>query len=544
LLIGKVQRPYSWLQPHVQFPLDLEVWDRAGKLLRTVAKLPLADAMSIDGVRTGPRNLSWRPDEPATLAWREALDGGNPREKVLHRDRIVMLRAPFTAEPVELLRTEHRAMEVDWLEKGGLALVRDFDRVRRWQRTFLINTSRPGDAPKLLWSRSVQDRYADPGIPVERATLAGRRAIAANRDQILLRGNGATPQGERPFLDRYNVATGETARLFLSNEAAFETVVAPLDDAGTRLLIRRESSSEPPNYLVRNANGQAKAVTNYTDPTPQLRGIRKQVITYKRADGVALSFTLYLPPGYKEGTRLPTVVWAYPREHTGADTAGQVSGSPYRFTTMNGASHMFFLLAGYAILDDAAMPVIGDHETVNNTYIEQVVMGAKAAIDKAVELGVTDRERVGVGGHSYGGFMTANLLAHSDLFRAGIARSGAYNRTLTPFGFQAERRTLWEAPDTYLKMSPFLHANKIKEPILLIHGEADDNSGTFPIQSERLYMALKGHGATVRYVTLPNEAHGYAARESILHTVAEMLNWSNEFAKNAKPRPTTSQQQQ
>jgi dipeptidyl aminopeptidase/acylaminoacyl peptidase len=265
-----------------------------------------------------------------------------------------------------------------------------------------------------------------------------------------------------------------------------------------------------------------------------LRNIKKQLVTYQRKDGVQLSFTLYLPANYEAGQRLPTIVWAYPREYTDADTAGQVSGSPRHFTRMGGISHLFFLTQGYAVLDAATMPVVGDPETVNNTYIEQIVDSARAAIDKAVEMGVTDRNRVGVGGHSYGAFMTANLLAHSDLFRAGIARSGAYNRTLTPFGFQSERRTLWEAPEIYQKMSPFMHAHKINEPILLIHGAADDNPGTFPIQSERLYQAIRGNGGQVRYVTLPHESHGYSARESVEHTLYEMITWFDKYVKNAE----------
>ena len=295
----------------------------------------------------------------------------------------------------------------------------------------------------------------------------------------------------------------------------------------------------PPTGAMKEAlyNSVSKPLTNFPDPTPQLRGITKRLVTYNRKDGVQCSFTLYLPPDYKEGTRLPTVLWAYPLEFNDAATAGQISGSTQRYTTITGPSHLFFLLEGYAVLDNATMPVVGDDpEKVNDTYIDQIVMSAQAAIDKAVELGVTDRERVGVGGHSYGAFMTANLLAHSDLFRAGIARSGAYNRTLTPFGFQSERRILWEAPELYLKVSPFMHANKIKEPLLMIHGEADDNQGTFPIQSERMYAAIRGTGGTVRLVMLPLEAHGYAGRESIQHVLYEMINWFDKYVKHAPPR--------
>jgi dipeptidyl aminopeptidase/acylaminoacyl peptidase len=275
-------------------------------------------------------------------------------------------------------------------------------------------------------------------------------------------------------------------------------------------------------------------LTHYKDPAPQLRSIKKELVTYKRPDGVQLSFTLYLPPDYKPGERLPTIVWAYPLEFNDAGTAGQVVGSPNLFTTLNGNSILFMLTQGYAILDNATMPVVGDPETVNNTYIEQIVASAKAAIDKAVDMGVTDRNRVGVGGHSYGAFMTANLLAHSDLFRAGVARSGAYNRTLTPFGFQSERRTLWQAPEMYARVSPFMYADKIKTPLLLIHGEADNNPGTFPVQSERMYQAIKGNGGTVRLVLLPLESHGYVARESVEHVLYEMISWFDRWVKPAK----------
>jgi dipeptidyl aminopeptidase/acylaminoacyl peptidase len=355
---------------------------------------------------------------------------------------------------------------------------------------------------------------------------------------VYLEGAGASPEGDRPFLDRYNIKTRQSERLFRADGKSYEYVVGLLDDNGTRFITRRESPTDPPNYFLRSGDS-AKALTNYPDPAPQLRGVQKRLVTYKRPDGVPLSFTLYLPPNYTPGTKLPTIVWAYPLEYNDADTAGQITGSTQRFTTIAGTSHLFFLLEGYAILDGAAMPVIGTPETVNNTYIEQVVAGAKAAIDTAAELGVTDPERVGVGGHSYGAFMTANLMAHSDLFRAGIARSGAYNRTLTPFGFQSERRTLWQAPETYLRMSPFMHADKIKRPILLIHGEADNNTGTFPIQSERMYQAIRGNGGTVRYVTLPFESHGYAARESTEHTLWEMIGWFNKHVKGAVPLSTS-----
>lgn len=533
LLVTRLLRPYSYLHTHPRFPRSIELWSRTGALVRELARLPLADKIPIEGVPVGPRLHRWHPAEAATLFWVEALDGGDPRAKAPHRDRILELGEPFTGEPREFARLEHRFDGLAWLDTGQAALASDYDRNRRRRRTFLIN--RRGETERLLFSRNIQDRYGDPGAPVERVLASGHRAVLTSAGRLLLAGPGASPEGDRPFLDRFDPASGAAERLFHCDAASYEEVIAVLDDEGCRLLTRRETPNVPPNYFLRDVSaGSAAALTDLHDQAPQLQGITKRLVTYKRADGVPLSFMLYLPPGYSGRERLPAVLWAYPREHTSADTAGQVTGSPHRYTLITGASHLFFLLAGYAILDGASMPVIGDPETVNNTFVEQIVAGARAAIEEADRLGVADPRRVGVGGHSYGAFMTANLLAHSDLFRAGIARSGAYNRTLTPFGFQAERRTLWEAPETYLRMSPFLVAHRINEPLLLIHGAADNNEGTFPMQSERMYQAVRGNGGVVRLVMLPHESHAYLARESVEHTIAEMIDWFDRHVKAAK----------
>ncbi len=560
LLTARVERPFSYLFPAESFPKQVAVWDMQGRLVYKLASLPLADQVPIGGVPEGARNYEWRPNVPATLVWAEALDTGNPKQKAPFRDHVLMLAAPFKAPPVELVKTEQRFTNIQWGERGDLALVTDYDRDTRTARTLMLHADQPLAPPRVIWQRNVQDRYNDPGTPVTRLMPNGQRAIVQSGDGIYLAGTGASSAGDRPFLDAIDLQSLQTVRLFRSDNKSYETFVALLTDNGTQFVTRRDAPTEPPNYFIRTtlaalqdmsaaparAPGSimqeplyastVKPLTNFPDPTPQLRGITKQLVTYKRKDGVQCSFTLYLPPDYKEGTRLPTVVWAYPLEFNDAATAGQVSGSAQRYTSIVGPSHLFFLLEGYAVLDNATMPVVGDPQTVNDTYIDQIVLSAQAAIDKAVELGVTDRERVGVGGHSYGAFMTANLLAHSDLFRAGIARSGAYNRTLTPFGFQSERRILWEAPDMYMKVSPFMYADKIKEPILLIHGEADNNQGTFPIQSERMYAAIRGTGGTVRLVILPLEAHGYAARESTEHVLFEMINWFDKYVKQAGPR--------
>jgi dipeptidyl aminopeptidase/acylaminoacyl peptidase len=528
LLVSVIHKPYSYLHPYQQFPTNVEVWNHSGAKLYTLASLPLADRVPIEGVRVGPRSYRWLPGQGASLVWVEAMDGGNPKEKASYRDHILSLSAPFKGEPVEMAKIQQRFRGFEPLEDGGLALVEDYDHNKRWLRTFSIDLKHPGSPSKLLFERNQQDRYKDQGEPVMQVTPNGQVAVRQTGDNIFLEGLGASAQGDHPFLDRFNLATGKTERIFRSGNDGYETVEAVLDDSGDRLLVRRESPTEPPNYFIRTGN-EMKQISHYVDPMPELRRVKKELVKYKREDGVDLSFTLYLPPDYKPGTKLPTFIWAYPYEYNDAGTAGEISGSTQRFTQLNG--HLLMAMAGYAVLENAGMPVIGTPETVNNTYLEQIVMDAKAAINKASEMGVTDPERVAVGGHSYGAFMTGNLLAHSNLFHAGIAESGAYNRTLTPFGFQSERRTLWEAPDLYVKMSPLMSANHIKTPMLLIHGEADDNTGTFPINSERLYQAIRGNGGTVRLVMLPLEAHGYASQETLEHVLWEELTWLDKYLK-------------
>jgi dipeptidyl aminopeptidase/acylaminoacyl peptidase len=533
ILVSRLERPFSHLVPYPDFARKVEVWSSTGKLVRTIADLPSNETVPMMGVPVGPRDCAWNPAEPATLVWTEALDGGDLRTKVPHRDRLCVLQAPFAGSPSEWLKFEHRVQDLSWTS-ANVAFVTEFARATRMRRTWVVSAG----VARQAWQLSEEDRYKDPGRPVSKPSYGGGPAVIMQAgDWVFLEGDGASPQGDRPFLDRFNVKTFDIERLFQCEGESYETVAAVLADNGRTLLTRFETVKRAPNFLVRDlVKRTERALTDFVDPAPQLSGVERQFITYARKDGVTLSGTLYLPPGYKKGDRLPLVMWAYPREFTDPAMAGQVSGSPYRFTRYSGPSHLFFLTQGYAVLDNPSMPIVGPGETANDTYVEQLVSSAQAAIDAVVGMGVADRDRIGVGGHSYGAFMTANLLAHSRLFRAGIARSGAYNRTLTPFGFQSEQRTFWEVPEIYARMSPFWYANAVKDPILLIHGEADDNSGTFPIQSERFYMALKGHGATARYVSLPNEAHGYVARESVLHTLYEMLAWFDKYVKNAGPR--------
>ena len=537
ILVTTVQKPFSYLMTYRSFPQKIQVWDMSGNVAYEVAEVPMAENIPIEGVRVGPRNVSWMSGRAATLVWNEALDGGDPNQEADLRDVYQGIAAPFDSEPEEIVKTQHRAFGMSYLRDPAQVMTMQYDRDRRWIKSLIHNLNAPSQTPKVATDRSIRDRYGDPGRIVTMRDESGHSVARQDGAYVYRIGSGASPDGDLPFIDRQNLETMQTERLWRCQKGALESVVAIAESSESKkptIITRRQSKTDPPNYYLKNLEtGTETALTSFKDPTPQIRGIKRQLVTYERSDGVPLSATLYLPANYQEGTRLPLVVWAYPREFNDVKTAGQISGSEDGFTRISGISHLSLLTQGYAIMDSATMPVIGDPETMNDTFIDQIVDAAKAAIDKAVELGVADPDRVGVGGHSYGAFMTANLLAHCDLFKAGIARSGAYNRTLTPFGFQSERRSLWDAKSVYYGISPFLHANKIKEPILLIHGEEDNNSGTFPMQSKRMYQAVKGNGGTVRLVMLPEESHGYRARESVLHTQAEMIEWFDRYVKNS-----------
>ncbi len=539
-----IHRPFSYLVPVSRFPVRIDVRDRVGKVVATVAELPLAEDVPIGfaSARLGPRSVSWRADAPAQLYWVEARDGGDPKKQVDVRDQVISWNAPFDGPRVDVIGLGDRFSGITWGD-DGVAFVSSWWWKNRNEKTWVINPSDPQVKPQLLWDRSWEDRYNDPGSPVMTPTATGRSVmiVAGNGEDIYLRGQGASPEGNRPFLDRMNIRSRTVTRLWRSEAPHYESMSAFLDVDGGKIITRRESKTEPPNYFIRDlANGNLKQMTRFPNPTPQFAGVQKEMIRYQRDDGVKLNGTLYLPDGY-DATKgpLPVLMWAYPQEFKSADAAGQVTDSPHRFVRASLYGALPWLTQGFAVLDDPSLPIIGENdEEPNDTYVKQLVAGAQAAVDELVRRGVGDRDRMAIGGHSYGAFMTANLLAHCDLFSAGIARSGAYNRTLTPFGFQSEERTFWESPEIYFEMSPFMHVDDINEPILLIHGEADNNSGTFPMQSERFYNALKGHGATAKLVMLPHESHGYRARESVLHMLYEMNAWLEKYVKSV---PTTSQ---
>jgi dipeptidyl aminopeptidase/acylaminoacyl peptidase len=549
ILVTTIHRPYSYVTTFERFPRQVDVWDRSGAVVHPVAALPLADRVPIHGVPTGPRDFAWRSTEPATLVWAEALDGGDWNVKVPARDKVMMHKAPFATAAVEVTRTEQRFSGFLWGEQPSMALLRDYDENKHWTRTFQVNVDdAPPIKPRLVWDHSTDEHYKDPGQPIFRQLPNGSWVVQQEGDAIFLSGAGSSPDGDRPFLDRFDLKAQKAERLWRSDKSAYDWFLA-FTGADTRTFMTWDQSpADPPNAFVRTLGapvagapaGEAayasttRAVTHIPDPTPAVRAIKKRLVTYKRKDGVDLSFTLYTPPDYKDGTRVPTILYAYPLDYAEASKAGQVTGSEQTFTRLR--QYKLLLLAGYAIIDQAAFPIVGDPKKAYDTYLEQLVADAKAAVDKAVELGVADPERIGITGHSHGALMTANLVAHTDLFRAGVATSGSYNKTLTPFGFQNERRSVWDAPSVYLKVSPFFVADKLKTPLLIVHGDDDANPGTTPLQATKLYEAIRGNGGTARLVTLPHEPHWYAAMESNEQLVYEMLRWFDKYVKNAPPR--------
>ncbi len=542
VLITTLTKPFSYVVPWNRFAQKTEVYDLSGKLVQTIETKPVIDNLpkGFMAVESYKRSISWRADEPATLTYVVALDGGDPEKKVDFRDEVFQWRAPFTADlQTSLVKTPQRFGGISW-GRADVCIVYDSWYNTRNEKTYLFNPSQPQTGLKVLFDRNSQDEYSNPGNFETVKNQYGRYVLQLDGMVAYLIGDGYTEKGQFPFVNAFNLSTKQTKTIYKSAlTTKMETIVSIIDLKKKELLVRIESPTEYPNYYVRVAGAKSApiALTQFKNPFAALNGITKKVINYKRPDGVDLTATLYLPAGYDEGRKekLPMVMWAYPQEFKDKNSASQNTKNPNEFIYPNYGSPIYWVTRGYVVLDDAAFPIVGEGTAEpNDTFMEQLVANAKAAIDAVDNLGYIDRKRVAVGGHSYGAFMTANLLTHSDLFAAGIARSGAYNRTLTPFGFQGEERNYWEAKETYNEMSPFNYVDKMKTPLLLVHGENDNNPGTFPIQSERYFQALKGYGAPVRYVVLPKESHGYAAKESILHLLWEQDQWLEKYVKNKK----------
>jgi dipeptidyl aminopeptidase/acylaminoacyl peptidase len=541
LLMQTIEKPFSYLVPAYDFASSIGIYDLSGKLIKKLASLPSAEGTpsGYDNTQDEPREYAWRNDQAATIVCAHPLDSGRIKKQMDFHDQVYEISSPFETEPKELFKTQMRYRGIEWGNEE-LALVYEGLRSKQTVRVSRYNSQ----TSKLdkLYDLSETDAYHNPGQPVEFKNQFNRKTIQPiDKGKKMLLNNpvGSSPQGDLPFLSKYELSTGKNDIIWRCKDGYYEYVAAVLDPQKLIVLTRRETQSETPNYYLKTINSKSpeKQLTDFPNPYPQLKGVTHEKITYLRADSVQLSGDLYLPKSYnkdKDGP-LPVLLWAYPREYNAGSDASQVRGSKYRFITLSWASPIFWVTQGYAVFDNAEMPIVSRHgEKPNDSFVEQLKLNAEAAINKLSQMGVGDSNRVAVGGHSYGAFMTANLLAHTHLFKAGIARSGAYNRTLTPFGFQNEERTYWDDPKLYFDMSPFSFANQIKTPLLLIHGDADDNTGTYPINSERLFNAIKGFGGTARLVFLPYEAHGYRGKENLLHMLWEMNQWLDTYVKHAK----------
>jgi dipeptidyl aminopeptidase/acylaminoacyl peptidase len=540
LMVTTIQKPFSYIVPLNRFPQKTSIYDLSGTEIKIVNEVPLTEIMpkGFSSVRKGKRSMNWRSDKPATLYYIEALDEGDQAKKVDFRDEIFLWEAPFVSNPTSLLKTPQRFAGIIW-GNDKIAIAYDDWYDTRNTKTYLINPSNPSEAPKVISDRNSQDIYSDPGNFETIKNQYGRKILALENDHAFLLGDGFTKNGQFPFIDEFNIKTLQSKRVYQSTSTDQKEDLLSIEDFKKgEVLVMIQSKNDYPNYYFRNIKNKGKltAITQFANPFESIKNVYKEVITYKRKDGVELSGTLYLPANYDRNSKkekLPLLIWAYPAEFKDKNSAGQNDKNPNEFTFPNYGSFVYWVTKGYAVLDDAAFPIIGEGKTEpNDTFISQLVSNAEAAIDAVDNLGFINRKKVAVGGHSYGAFMTANLLTHSNLFACGIARSGAYNRTLTPFGFQSEQRNYWENPEIYNNMSPFMNAEKMKTPLLLVHGEADNNPGTFTLQTERYFQALKGLGATARMLILPKESHGYAAKENILHLLWEQDQFLEKYLKN------------
>ena len=537
IMIATIEKPFSYLVTYSRFPSKSNIYDTDGNLIKTVLEVPLIEDLpkGFMSVRKGKRRISWRDDKPATLTWAEALDEGDAEKEVAFRDEVFQMDAPFTGKALSVAKTINRFSGIEWGNETN-AIVYDYWWNTRNTKAYLINPSNPKTKPVVLFDRNYQDTYSDPGEFVTKKNEYGRQTIDVSNGNAYLIGDGYSAKGKFPFVDKINLQSRKKTRLYQSAlKDKVEGISMALDINKGEILVRIESKNEYPNYYIRNIKKKIALLplTQFENPFKSIQNVSKELIKYKREDGLELSGTLYLPTNYEPGKKYPMIMWAYPEEFKDKSSAGQNTKSSNEFTHLYYGSPIYWVTKGYVVLNDASFPIVGEgDEEPNDTFIKQLVSNAKAAIDAVDEMGYIDRKKVAVGGHSYGAFMTANLLSHSNLFAAGIARSGAYNRTLTPFGFQSEERNYWEAPEIYNKMSPFMQANSMKTPLLLIHGQADNNSGTYPLQSERYFNALKGLGAPVRLVMLPKESHGYAAKESIMHMLWEQDQWLEKYLKN------------
>ncbi|MCL2913438.1 prolyl oligopeptidase family serine peptidase [Shewanella corallii] len=531
LLLTRLAAPFSYRVKYYDFAKEVVVIKLADQSEKVVALQSSGEIRPSgpDSVTPGKRSFSWHPAKAASLVWLQSADNGDSKQKARLRDELYQQDAPFAEQPTKIVATPWRITAVDWINETS-ALITQRSRKQQKLRLSLLQ-----DNALTQWhERGLRDSYKHPGTLHKALNSFGKRTLAFDSGKLLHYGLGASDAGYQPFLKRTQINNGDSQLLWETRSDKYQRVKYVLNEQPLELIISSETKSAAPSIHHLNVDtGESRLLYQSPDRLSAFKDVQKQLVNFTRNDGLELSGTLYLPAGYQTSQGpLPVIMWAYPREFKDKSVASQVAYSPNQYLKISPRSPIALVSQGYAVFDRVAMPVIGEGKSKpNDTFREQLVANASAAIDKLVAMGVADRNRIAIGGHSYGAFMVANLLAHSDLFAAGIARSGAYNRTLTPFGFQNEERNFWQATSLYKEMSPFTHADKIDEPILLIHGEMDSNSGTYPMQSDRLFNAIAGLGGTAKLVILPWESHSYKAKESLNHLLWEQLNWLDTYLK-------------
>ncbi|MBR0499872.1 MAG: S9 family peptidase [Bacteroidales bacterium] len=588
LMVVTEHHPYSYVEAHYSFPSKqfiMRVSDgsmvrmlRDGTIKEKKEPQDGPDAKK-EAPKPRPAGFSWRPDMPATLTWTES-EGAGPmggpmgmmgprpdddpaskdtlkekdRPEKTFTDKVYQCGAPFDFENVKelVLAPEYRLGRITWGD-GKLALYEESSAKQKFRRMMTFVPCDTNAPHKVIYTQSTEvdtlGNFPAYGRPYTVRNAFGRSVLWTDAKHSMLYLTGTDRRDAEgfahSFIDRYTFKDGKTAPVWFSSGDCKETLTAITDftPKNFQFIGRREAFGVVPDYYMFDMRKKSsRQITHIEDPVAGFhKAVTDQYVTYTRKDGLKCFAHLYLPAGYdkERDGRLPVFMWTYPYEFKCAAESEKARPEKHKYTKPSYGSAMIWATQGYAVLDEFTMAIVAaDKDSLpNDRFLEELVMSAEAAVDFVCDsIGVGDRDRIGVGGHSYGGFMTANLLAHTRLFRAGVARSGAYNRSLTPFGFQSERRNYWRARTVYDEMSPFNYADKVKDALMLIHGQMDNNTGTFPVQSERLYQALVYFGATARYVQLPYESHGYQGIETTLDMLYETGAWLDKYVKNAEPR--------
>ncbi len=363
--------------------------------------------------------------------------------------------------------------------------------------------------------------------------LSGTRSPGANWNT----------QAPRPWVDKLDFETGKRDRVFDSPANGYDEFVSALDDDFSAYIYMHESPTVIQDAYVRDMKaGTSTQLTHAKDVAPEVSGAQhKRIQLTRQRDGIKFWVDLTLPADWKPGTRLPGIIWFYPREYT-----AQADYDRSRYTTninkfpdtpalRPASSTKLWVTQGNAVIEPDC-PIMGSAGKMNDNYARDLAENLELTVNAMVDQGYIDRDHVGIGGHSYGAFSTVNALTLTSIFKAGIAGDGMYNRSLTPFGFQSERRNFFEAQSTYLEMSPFFRADKISGPLLMYHSLEDQNVGTAPISSIRMFHALQGLGKPAALFMYPYEDHSVATYQTDLDQWARWFAWFDMYVKNPSPK--------